>query len=575
MSATAAAALADLAERYWRFECFERPLTAVLAGEPTADAVLFRESEADHNRRYRHAGVLLGDLAAIDTSGLPAQERATAALLRHELETMRALHEVRAHLRPSLFPNGPAMSAVHFANTSSVDDAASAGLYVERLATLPAYLADLTDALTAGHRDGTRYPRIVLDCAAGSCRAVVAGPVERQAWLGPFVRSAAAASEALRRARERAAALARAELEPAFVRFAAFVSGPLAVGARDTVACSDVPGGRELYAALVRSLTTTGDGPEAIHALGVAEIERLEAEIAAVAADAGHPGDVAGYRRRLAGAEFLAPSAEALRERIEVLSKRIDARLPAFFGRLPRITYGIETMPAAIAERMPPAYAQPSPADRSAAGIHWVTPLQERFPSYLWVPVALHEAWPGHLMHFGLMQEAAHLPAFRRHGGMRHSACIEGWALYCEGLGTELGVYRTPHDHYGRLESELWRAVRLVVDTGIHRHGWNRERAIATMRSHLALPDVTIAAEVDRYICWPAQALVYQVGNLAFRDLRRRAEQRLGERFRLREFHDTLMSAGPVTLPVLADLVDDWIAATAAAATMHEAPDAA
>jgi len=575
VSATAPAMLADLAARFWRFECHEHPLTAVLAGEVTPDAKLFRESGEDHERRYGAAAAMLAELDGIAETELSAQDRATHRLLRHELESLRALHEVAAHLRPSLFPNGPAMMVTHFANTAGIDGAELAERYLERLASVPAYLLDVAQNLRAGHRGGTRYPRVVLDCAVGATRAAVAGPVETQPWLGPFARSAAAGSDSVRRLQERAFALVRDEIAPAFERFAELLGGPLAEGARSTVACSDAPLGSELYAALVRTFTTTDASPEEIHVQGLAEVERLEAGIAAVAAEAGYPGDVAGYRRFLASEAFIAPSKESLREQIEALSKRIDARIPAFFGRIPRITYGVESMPESMAERMPPAYAQPNPADRTAPGIHWVTSLPARFPRHLYLPVALHEAWPGHLMHFALMQEAKDLPAFRRHGGMRYSACIEGWALYCEGLGVDMGLYQTPHQHYGRLESEIWRAVRLVIDTGIHAHSWTQERAIETMARHLALPLPTIAAEVDRYICWPGQALVYQIGNLAVRSLRRRAEERLGERFRHRDFHDTLMEAGPVTLPVLEDLVEDWLGREAARHGESEARDAA
>ncbi len=553
------APLADLAARFWRFQCHETPLDAILAGEATPDATVFREGPADYERRYAAAGDLLAELNGIGLPDLAPQDQATHRLLRYELETTRSLFEVSAHRRPSLFPSGPALMAAHFANTASVDDAESAERYVDRLATLPAFLRDSQANLRAGHADGTRYPRLVLDSAIGCTRGTTAGPVESSPWYGPFVRAAGAGKDPVRRAGARAEALIRDELVPALEGFAAFLEGPLADGARGTVTCTDAPQGRELYRVLVRHFTTTELDPGEIHELGLNEVARLATDIETVAADAGYPGQAEAYRRFLGTGEFFAPSAEALRERIEILSKRIDRRIPAFFGRIPRVTYGVESMPEALAARMPPAYAQPGPADGSGAGIHWVTSLPARFPSYLWLPVALHEAWPGHLMHVALMQEAEGLPAFRRHGAVRYGACLEGWALYCEGLGVEMGLYQTPHQLYGRLEGEIWRAVRLVVDTGIHWHRWDRARAVEYMSRHVAMPLPTIEGEVDRYICWPGQALVYQIGNLRFRELRRRAEQRLGDRFRHRAFHDVLMAAAGVTLPVLADLVEDWL----------------
>jgi len=555
----AADRLADLAARYWRFWCYESPLTAVLAGEPTPDTVLFRESPADHDRRGVTARSLLAELGAIDPGVLGPRDRATHRLLHHELEGIRSLHEVGAHRRPSLFPTGPSMLVSFFANSTSVEDAEAAERYVERLASVPAYLGGLRESLQAGHDEGFRYPRVVLERASGTTRAAIAGPVETLPWMAPFSRSPAAGSGALLVHAERAAALIRHDVVPAFEAFAGFLEGQLADGARETVACTDAPAGREHYRALLRDFTTTDLEPEAIHELGLAEVARLETEIASAAAEAGFAGDLAAYRKHLSGGSFVAASKEALREHVESLCKRIDGKVPFYFARVPRITYGVELMPEAVAERMPPAYAQPNPADRSAPGIFWITSLPDRCPTYTHLPVALHEAWPGHLMHIALMQEADDLPSFRRHGAVRYPVCIEGWAIYCEGLGVDMGLYETPHQHYGRLEMEIWRALRLVVDTGMHWLGWSRERAVDTLASRMAMPRLTIEAEVDRYISWPGQALVYQIGHLEFRRLQRRSMAQLGDRFSYRAFHEVLLGAGPVSLPVLREVVDGWL----------------
>jgi uncharacterized protein (DUF885 family) len=318
--------------------------------------------------------------------------------------------------------------------------------------------------------------------------------------------------------------------------------------------------GEAFYRAWIRHYTTTDLKPQQIHELGLAEVERLTREMEAIAEEVGYRGDLAGYRRHLASdPSCIAPSREALREQFEILSKRIDLQIPAFFGRIPRSTYGVLSIPEAMSALLPPAYAQPSPADGSGPGVHWVTSLPHKAPSFMHVPLALHEAWPGHLMHLALIQEMDDLPAFRRYGALRYSACLEGWALYCERLGTEMGLYQTPHQHYGRLDMEIWRALRLVVDTGLHSQGWTRARAIEFMSEHQAMPRSTIESEVDRYISMPAQALAYQIGGLEFRRLRAAAERQLGARFDIRSFHDALMAAGPVTLPVLADVVEEHI----------------
>jgi uncharacterized protein (DUF885 family) len=565
-------ALAALAERYWAFECHELPLSAVLAGQTLQDAVLFRESAADHQRRNTDAGHLLMQAEQIDTGPLNAQERATLALIKRELAGLRAQHAVDSWQRPWLFPAGPDFTAMFWANSTSLGDAAAAALYVDRLAGLPAYLRDVRSNIEAGHARGYRYPGVVLHSAAANTRGILGAAPEASAWLSPFKRSAAAAQSGVQAQAERALGVVRDALQPALQAWADFLEGLMARGARESLSCVDGPAGAAYYRTWVQHFTSTTNDPEEVHALGLAEVSRLEREIEAVAGDAGYAGDVPGYRAFLASdPQFVAPSRDALRESIEALCKRVDRRIPEFFGLIPRITYGVQSIPDAVSARMPPAYAQPSPADGTAAGIFWISGLPSKAPSYLHPALVVHEAWPGHLMHLALLNEESELPAFRRYGAVKYTACVEGWALYCEVLGVELGVYTTPHEHYGRLEMQMWRAVRLVVDTGIHWYGWSREQAVAYMAERLSLSRETIEGEVDRYAALPAQALGYQIGGLKFGELRQRAEAQLGARFKHRDFHAAVMSAGAVTLPVLDDLVSDWLQRQQTPAVPHAA----
>jgi uncharacterized protein (DUF885 family) len=557
-------ALAKLCDAYWNHERSESPLSAVLAGEPCDDPVLFREHPEDYARRDSAAAAFLAELNGLDLQGLSLQERATCSLLRRELEGRRGLYAVASHLRPALLPVGPDFNTVFYSNSVSIGDAQAAELHAERLARFPAFLSDILAGLREGYARGIRYPSMVLAAAAANTRRIAAAPAEASPWQAPFARSPLAGEPAVARCAARALTLIDAELRPALSAYADALAGPLAVGARETISCADAPDGRAYYAALVRHYTTTEQSPEAIHELGLSEVARLEAEIAELAGDAGFAGDVDAYRRFLTtDPQFVAADAEALRARAAVICKGVDARIPAFFGRIPRVTYGVESVPAALSETLPPAYAQPAPSGGAASGTFWVNGLPDRCPTYLLPAMAVHEAWPGHLMHIGLMAELDHLPAFRRHGATKYTVCVEGWALYCEELGKELGVYRTPHDHYGRLEMEMWRACRLVVDTGIHRFDWPRQKAIDYLSARLTLSADAISAEVDRYAALPAQALAYQIGGLKVRELRRRAEDRLGSRFSHRAFHEAVMTAGAVTLPVLEDLVDGWLAEAA------------
>ncbi|MFO1287747.1 MAG: DUF885 family protein [Rubrivivax sp.] len=387
-------------------------------------------------------------------------------------------------------------------------------------------------------------------------------PRPRRRRGSPFKRTTAAPQPEVQAQAARALSLIEKSIAPALAALADCMEHELLPRARDSVACTDEPLGEEYYGFWLRHFPTLPEAtPASVHALGLAQVQRIGAEIAAVAAEAGFANDVPGYRRFLRDEKsFYAPTAEALRQQVEALAKRIDGQIPTLVGRLPRITYGVQSIPEAAAQHMPLAYAQPNPADGASAGWLWVSGLPQRVPSYVHLPLVLHEAWPGHLMHIALMQEMDTLPMFRRANFTKYTACLEGWAMYCETLGIDLGLYTTPHQHYGRLDMEMWRACRLVVDTGIHAQGWSRERAVAYMAEHLTMSRGAIEAEVDRYIAMPGQALAYLVGGLKFRELRQRARERLGDRFNLRAYHDQVLAAGPVTLPVLEETVDDWLA---------------
>ncbi len=557
MNETNNAAFDDLCQRYWEFQCDESPVSALLAGLPSAHDVLMRDAPADHERRARLAAGMLAELRAFDPDTLSAQQHISARLLCRELELLVDAVAVKAHLRPMIYPLGPEAGLQFFAQSTAFGSVADARRYNERLRHIPEAFEGLQASLQLGVAQGISMPKLVIERALAAVRGNASIPVEHSPFFSPFKRKSA---DKLFDAEAQACqTILRETVVPTLLDYARFIESVLGEVAQDSTACIDTPQGREFYRHMVREFTTLDDDPADIHAFGLAEVARLSAAMTDVALSAGH-ATLAEFTTELKNdpAQF-APSGEALRQQIEVLSKRIDGRMPEFFGRLPRMSYGVQSIPEAVAAGMPPAYAQANPADNSAAGIHWVTSLPDRCPAYMHIPLALHEAWPGHLMHLALMQEMTELPAFRRHGAMRYSACLEGWALYCEALGEDLKLYDTPSKRYGRLEMEMWRAVRLVVDTGLHWLQWTREQAVQYMLDHMAMPQATLEAEIDRYIGMPAQALGYQLGNRRFRELRERSQARLGERFSLRRFHDCLMAAGPVTLDVLSDLVEQWL----------------
>jgi len=563
---TAAARLQVLAAEYWEFRLREFPTLAHDVGDARYRRELFHESLVDHERRARIASGLLERLPTIQPGELATQDSYSHRLLQRELESIVAHQRLAAPLRPLMFPESPDVSVAFALQRTAIRDRADADDYVERLATIPAYLEHRRERVRAGAAAGHRLPRALLPRLLASVQDELACADADSTWARPLSRLPAGDGR-YAAARERLPRLIQSELRPAYQRWLDLLRDETAFPRRDRIALRDDPDGEAYYSLLAREYTNTTDTPSQIHALGLDEVGRISGEMQSVAVRTGHDGSLAALRQHIASdPSFTLGSSEALRERLEVLAKRIDRRVPEFFGRIPRMTYGVDSIPEALAAQLPAAYAQPAPPSGLTAGVFWVTSLPDRCPTQMHVPLTLHEAWPGHLMHIALLQEMSELPAFRRYGMMGYTAYIEGWALYCEQLGHDLGLYDDPQAHFGQLEMEMWRAVRLVVDTGIHALGWNRDAAIAYMADHLTLPRPTIEAEVDRYIGMPGQALAYKIGELRIRGLRKRAEQTLGERFDLRALHDVLCGAGPVTLDLLEHHVQSWIAATLAEA---------
>jgi uncharacterized protein (DUF885 family) len=553
--------LAQLAERYWEFRCEEFPMYAIIAGVTPRSDLLTRDAPADHERRAAWAAQALAELDRIPSVALSLTETATLLLLRGELTAMVDLVAHRVHLRPGIYLLGPESQLSDWASMTTLATAEEARRYIARVARVKDSLEDARLCLEEGARQGFSYPRHIVERTINYVRDQASVPVANNPFFGPL-KGLAARGGAFAALIEEGEAVISNIVVPAFAAYAAFMADTLLPAARDTLACVDDLEGEAHYRFLIRQYTTTDLSPDDIHDIGLAEVARLSRGMEVLAAEAGFEDDLDGFRHRIRTDNTqILESAEALREAIEILSKRIDARIPEFFGRIPRVTYGVKSIPEAIAAAVPPAYAQPSPADNSSAGIHWVTSIPSKLPRYMHVPMALHEGWPGHLMHLALIQELTDLPEFRRHGAMNYSACLEGWALYCEALGEDMGLYDTPDKRYGRLEVEMWRAARLVVDTGLHGKGWSRAQAIDYFGKYVAMPIDFIGSEVDRYIGVPGQALGYQIGNLKFRELRARAERELGEGFDLRAFNDALSSVGAVSLTVLDKAIDAWIGA--------------
>jgi uncharacterized protein (DUF885 family) len=454
--------------------------------------------------------------------------------------------------------------ADYLAYTTPVQSADDAEAWIARLEALPAFYAQSLANARRGIATGFTQPRIVADRALATARAQVETMAETLATpLAQMPATISAADQERYRARVRE--IVETQILPAHREVIAFLENEYLPAARPGIGISSVPGGREYYQYLVRSYTTTNMSPEEIHALGLSEVARIRAAMEREIAASGFRGDFAAFQRFLrTDPQFYATSPEDLIEKASEIAKRADGQLPRLFGTLPRLPYDIRVIPAASAEGSTTAYYSPGSPRLGMAGAYWVntTRLDQR-PLYELPALTVHEAVPGHHLQIALAQEQGELPYFRRN--TFYTAFVEGWGLYSESLGEEMGMYRTPYERFGRLSYEMWRACRLVADTGIHWMGWDIEQARRCFAESSALAPHNIQTELERYIATPGQALAYKIGELHLQSLRREATAALGDRFDVRQFHDTVLGAGALPLDVLETRVRDWVATQSAA----------
>jgi uncharacterized protein (DUF885 family) len=347
---------------------------------------------------------------------------------------------------------------------------------------------------------------------------------------------------------------------PAYTSLLQFFTAEYRPGARETLGAYELPDGKAYYGWLVKHFTTLDTTPEEIHQIGLAEVDRIRREMDDVVKKTGFQGSFAQFLEFLrTDPRFYAKTPEELLKQAAWIAKRMDAKLPSLFGRLPRQPYGVEPVPDDLAPKYTGGRYVGAPLDGRRAGTYWVnTYALETRPLYQLESLTLHEAVPGHHLQGALTKELEGLPPFRRYSYV--NAFGEGWGLYSERLGIEAGFYQDPYSDFGRLSYEMWRAARLVVDTGIHAMGWTRQQAIDYMSERTALSRHEVTNEIDRYISWPGQALAYKMGEIKIRELRARAEKQLGEHFDVRAFHDAVLANGSVPLDVLEQQIDAFIA---------------
>jgi len=435
------------------------------------------------------------------------------------------------------------------ANILNLRDERDARDWLARLRAFPVYMDQTIALMREGMRRKLVQPKIVMQR--------VPAQIERQLQSNPFLAPFASHSSALR---NEAKLVVETAVYPALRKFRLFLEAEYLPACYDGVGIWQAPEGAQLYAYFARNFTTTGLTPDEIHAIGLREVARIRDEMYSVQRKVGFAGTLPEFFRHLRTEPrfYYATGAELL-DGYRAMAKRIDPTLVKLFGKLPRMPYGVEPIPAEIAPDTTAAYYQPPAGDGSRAGMYHVNLYKpEMRPKWEMMALSLHESVPGHHTQIAYAQEMGEVPKFRRFQA-GFTAYVEGWALYAESLGDELGLYEDPYAKFGQLTYEMWRAVRLVVDTGIHHKRWSRQQAIDYFLANAPKTELDVTNEIDRYIGWPGQALGYKIGELKIKELRRRAEEKLGARFDVRAFHDVVLSTGAVPLDVLEKRVMEWV----------------
>jgi uncharacterized protein (DUF885 family) len=510
-------------------------------------------------RDHQHSEEVFEKLKGIDRSALAPKDQLNYDLFKRDYEIGVEEYQYRWYLirlnqRGGIQTANQLSDALRFETSKDYED------WVLRLRSFPAYMDQTMALMREGIRARMLLPKIVLQRVPAQIDKQIVADSAESPFYAPFKQFPSSISPAEQGRLATAARMAiESEVVPAFQRFKQFFVGEYLPASFDQVGAWQMPNGREMYAFFARRYTTTTMTPEEIHQIGLSEVQRIHGEMEASKERAGYQGSLNEFFQFLrTDPRFHYNTPDELLTAYRALAKRIDPNLVKGFRTLPRLPYGVEPIPEAVAPDTTAAYYFPGAADGSRAGTYYVNLYEpEARPKWEMMALSLHESVPGHHLQIALAMEKPELPNFRRYG--QYDAFVEGWALYAESLGQEMGLYDNPYVEFGRLTYEMWRAVRLVVDTGIHFMRWDRQRAINYFMANAAKTELDVVNEIDRYIAWPGQALAYKIGQLKITELRRRASEALGGSFDLREFHDVVLSQGSLPLDILARNVNDWI----------------
>ena len=561
------AALHRLFASEWERGLRENPVSASYLGERRYDAAWPDRSMAAIDRSHEADRAVLGTLEQIDPGALTPGDRLNHDLFRRQYQDEVDRYRFGLHLLPITQRRG-VQTAHQLAEVLPFDTVQDYENWLARLRGLGTLVDQDIELLRRGVERGLVQPRVIMERVPAQVQKQRVKDPALSPFYAPFedMPDSIPASEQ-QRLREAAKSVIATTVVPAYDRLHAYLELHYLPASRDTVGIWDTPGGEQWYQKRVEWFTTTRLTADEVHAIGLREVERIRAEMMQVIERVGFQGDFESFLEFLrTDPQFSYRDPQALHDAYLAMAKRVDPLLPRFFGRLPRMPYGVRPIPEQVAPDTTTAYYQGPSMDGRRAGYYYVNLYKpEQRPTYEIPVLTIHEAVPGHHLQIALAQELGELPKFRR--DFEATAFVEGWALYSESLGEEMGLYEDPYDKFGQLTYEMWRAVRLVVDTGMHHKRWTRQQAIDFFKANAAKTELDIVNEIDRYISWPGQALAYKIGELRIKELRRYASETLGPDFDLREFHDTVLGSGAVPLDVLEGTVRAWVAEQAQAAS--------
>lgn len=561
VNADANADFEALLDEVWEWQLAENPLLASELGDRRYNRLWRDDSLAAIDERHLATRAFLRQLIAIDRNALNEANRLNYELFRRELTGEVERHQFKGYLLP-FSHRGGLQNLDSRADLLRLDTVEDYRDWLARLDQIDTLVEQQISLAEAGREAGIVSPRALMERVPAQIQAQLV----EDAADSPFFKAFENLPDSINpddREVLRAEALEVIEsvILPAYRTLDEWFNETYLPAARESIGLSALPNGSPWYEFLAREFTTTRMTPDEIHRLGLDEVKRIRDEMEAIMAEVEFEGSFAEFLEFLrTDPEFYYDDPDDLYEAYLATSKRIDPELVKLFGKLPRMPYGVRPIPDSIAPDTTTAYYTRPAADGSRAGIYWVNLYKpEVRPKYEIEVLSVHEAMPGHHLQIALQQELGDMPNFRRYSGF--TAFVEGWGLYSESLGYELGLYKDPYSRFGALTYEMWRAVRLVVDTGMHYKGWTRDQAIDFFKENAAKTEHDIVNEIDRYIGNPGQALAYKIGQLKMLEIRRNAELRLGDQFDIRAFHDEMLGAGALPLDVLEERMNTWMTA--------------